>query len=189
MSHDIIVIGASAGGVEALRTLVAALPPDLQASLFIVMHRPASYPSALPKLLSRWGPLPALHAAENMVIEHGKIYVAPPDYHLLMEEGRLHLGTGPKELGVRPAANVLFRSASHIYGRRVVGVVLTGMDHDGADGLLAIKHHGGVAVVQDPNEADFPSMPQSALVHDHVDYTLPLSSMASLLTRLVGSSL
>ena|SRR5579864_3663108 len=188
MEHDIIVIGVSAGGIAALKILVAGLPHNLKASLFIVLHIPASQPSTLPQILSCAGPLPALHPTEGTVIEQGKIYVAPPDYHLIIEEGYLHLGTGPKEQYVRPAANVLFRSAAQWYGPRVVGVVLTGFGQDGTDGLLAIKHHGGVAVIQDPHDALVPFMPQSALAHNHIDYIIPLSNMAPLLVCLVSSS-
>jgi two-component system, chemotaxis family, protein-glutamate methylesterase/glutaminase len=189
MEHDIMVIGASAGGVSALKTLVAGLPLGLKASLFIVLHTPASPSSALPQILSRAGPLPALHPAEGAMIEQGKIYVAPPDRHLIIEEGHLHLGTGPKEHYVRPSATVLFRSAAHRYGPRVVGVILTGSGQDGADGLLTIKQHGGVTVIQDPDDAPFPSMPESALAYDHIDYVIPLSNMAPVLIRLVSSSL
>ena len=187
MEHDIIVIGASAGGVEALKTLVAGLPGGLRASLFIVIHISATFPSVLPEILSRSGPLPALHPAEGAMIEQGKIYVAPPDHHLLIEEGHLHLGRGPKEHLVRPAANVLFRSAAHSYGPRVVGVVLTGLGQDGAEGLLTLKQHGGVAVIQDPGDALFPSMPESALAYTHIDFVLPLVNMAAFLVRLVSS--
>jgi two-component system chemotaxis response regulator CheB len=189
MKHDIIVIGVSAGGVAALKILVAGLPHNLKASLFIVLHIPASKPSTLPQILSCAGPLPVLHPAEGAMIEQGKIYVAPPDHHLIIEEGHLHLGTGPKEQYVRPAANVLFRSAAQRYGPRVVGVVLTGFGQDGTDGLLAIKHHGGIAVIQDPHDALVPFMPQSALAHNHIDYIISLSNMAPLLVRLVSSSL
>lgn len=187
--HDIIVIGASAGGVAALQRLVAVLPLDFPAALFVVMHVPASRPSALPKILSRSGPLPALHAVDNLMIKQGQIYVAPPAHHLLLAQGHMYLGTGPKEHHVRPAVDVLFRSAATVYGPRVVGVILTGMHQDGTAGLLAVKQHGGIAVVQDPNEAPWPSMPRSALEHVPVDYTLPLSSMAALLIRLVGPPL
>ncbi len=188
-THDIMVIAASAGGVEALRTLVAGLPGDLRASLFIVMHIPATFPSALPTILRRSGPLPALHATEGMLIEQGKIYVAPPDAHLLLEQGSVHLGSGPKEQYVRPAADVLFRSAARAYGSRVVGVVLTGTARDGTAGLHAVKQRGGVTVVQDPTEAAWSSMPQSALEQGEVDYTLPVAHLASLLIHLAESSL
>jgi len=188
MEHDIIVIGASAGGVSALKTLVAGLPGDLKASLFIVMHISATYSSMLPEILSRSGPLPVLHATEGMMIEQETIYIAPPNHHLLLEQGSVHLGTGPKECYVRPAADVLFRSAASGYGSRVVGAVLTGMGHDGTNGLQAVKQHGGITVVQDPTEAACSSMPQSALEHVEIDYTAPLVSIASLLIRLVEPS-
>ena len=188
MAHDIIVIGASAGGVGALRTLVAELPRGLPASLFIVLHLPATLPSALPKILSRSGPLPAYHATEGMKIEQGMIYVAPPDQHLLLGHDSLHLGNGPKERHVRPAADVLFRSAASAYGSRVVGVVLTGMDGDGTTGLHAVKQHGGITVVQGPTEAVWPSMPQHAIEQGEVEYILPLARLASLLIRLAEPS-
>jgi len=184
--HDIIVIGASLGGVKALQTLVMTLPNDLAASLFIVLHILASQPSQLPVILRHSASLPVLHAVENMAIEQGKIYIAPPDHHLLLKEGYMHLGTGPKEQYVRPAVNVLFRSAAHAYGPRVVGVILTGNGQDGTAGLQVVKQHGGITIVQDPGDADFPSMPQSALKHVKVDYTVPLLSIAPLLTRLVS---
>jgi len=186
MAHDIIVIGTSAGGVKALQTLVAGLPGGLRASLFIVMHISATSPSVLPEILSRSGSLPALHATEGMMIEQGTIYVAPPDHHLLLEQGYVHLGTGPKERHVRPSADVLFRSAASAYGSRVVGVVLTGTDRDGTNGLQVVKQHGGITVVQDPADATWPSMPQSALASVTVDYTVPLSGIVPLLVRLVA---
>jgi two-component system, chemotaxis family, protein-glutamate methylesterase/glutaminase len=182
------VIGASAGGVEALTTLVAGLPGNLRAALFLVMHLSATRPSALPQILSRWGPLPACHATEGMRIKQGKIYVAPPDHHLLLEPGSVHLGSGPKERHVRPAVDVLFRSAANAYGSRVVGVVLTGMDHDGTAVLQAVQQQGGVTVVQDPTEAAWPSMPRSALEQVAVDYVLPLAQLAPLLISLAEPS-
>ena len=188
MAHDIIVIGTSAGGVEALMTLVAGFPAGLRASLFIVMHILPTHPSALPTILSRWGPLPACHATEGMLIEQGTIYVAPPNHHLLLSLESLHLGTGPKEHHVRPAADVLFRSAASVYGPRVVGVVLTGNDGDGTVGLQAVKQSGGVTIVQDPADAAWPEMPQHALERVKIDYTTALVSMASLLIRLVEPS-
>jgi two-component system, chemotaxis family, protein-glutamate methylesterase/glutaminase len=187
MAHDIVVIAASAGGVQTVVQLVAQLPEKLPASLFLVQHIPASPPSRLPSILGRAGLLPAFHPTEGMMIEPGKIYVAPPDRHLIIEDGHLHLGTGAKEHYVRPAANVLFRSAAHNYRERVVGIVLTGLDHDGAEGLLAIKEHGGIAIIQDPREAPFPQMPESALRQSHVDYVVSLAEMIPLLIRLVSS--
>ena len=185
--HDIIVIGASAGGVEALRTLVHALPAHFPASVFVVLHISARKPSALPTILSHAGPLPAQHPTNNTLIEQGFIYVAPPDNHLLVAVGQVRLSKGPKEKGTRPAIDPLFRSAAHAYGPRVVGVILTGARDDGTAGLLAVKQSGGVAIVQDPDSARFPAMPRSALASVTVDYTVPLSSIASLLFRLVTS--
>lgn len=189
MEHDIIVIAASAGGVQALKTLVAGLPQDLKASLFIVLHVPATKPSMLPLILNHARGLPALHPTDGMAIEQGKIYVAPPDHHLILEQGQIHLGTGPKENYVRPSADVLFRSAANSYGSRVVGIVLTGLDHDGTKGLIEIKQHGGISIVQEPEEAPYPSMPKSALRHDHVNYIIPLSNMAPFIVSLVYSSI
>ncbi|WP_201392851.1 chemotaxis protein CheB [Ktedonobacter sp. SOSP1-52] len=186
--HDIIVIGASAGGVEALMHLVRDLPPTLPASLFIVLHISADGPSRLPDILSRSGLLPAVHPVDDAPIEYGKIYIAPPDNHMLLEEGRIHIVRGPKENRHRPAVDPLFRSAAHAYGRRVVGVVLTGGLDDGTSGLFTIKREGGIAVVQDPRDALYASMPQSAREYVDVDYMLPLKEIAPLLTRLAHES-
>jgi two-component system, chemotaxis family, protein-glutamate methylesterase/glutaminase len=185
--HDMIVIGASAGGVEALRTLVQALPAHFPASVFVVLHIQAHKPSMLPTLLSHAGPLRAFHPLDHALIEREQIYVAPPDCHLLVEVGQVRLGTGLKEKGSRPAIDALFRSAAHAYGPRVVGVILTGARDDGTAGLLAVKRSGGVAIVQDPDEARFPAMPRSALASVIVDYTVPLSGIAPLLVRLLAS--
>ncbi|HZU68462.1 MAG TPA: chemotaxis protein CheB [Ktedonobacteraceae bacterium] len=184
--HDIIVIGASAGGVEALMKLASELPADLPASIFIILHIPAHSPSLLPEILSRSCPLKAVHPSDGEVIEHGWMYVAPPDLHMLLEDQHIHLVRGPRENRRRPAIDPLFRSAAVAYGARVVGVILTGSLDDGTAGLLAIKRLGGVAIVQDPREALYPSMPLNALRHVAVDYTLPLSEMAPLIARLAS---
>ncbi len=184
--HDIIVVGASAGGVEALMTLVRALPADLPAAIFVVLHIPAQSPSLLPSILNRVGPLVAEHPKDGLPIKHGIIYVAPPDHHLLIERDRVRIVRGPKENRHRPAVDPLFRTAARAYGPRVVGVVLTGSLDDGTAGLLAIKNRGGIAVVQDPKEALYPSMPRSALEHVAVDYCLPLAQITPILTRLAG---
>jgi two-component system, chemotaxis family, protein-glutamate methylesterase/glutaminase len=183
--HDIIVIGASAGGVEALITLVHALPAHFPASIFIVLHIPAHKPSALPKLLCQAGPLRAFHPIDHALIELERIYVAPHDCHLLVEVGQVRLNKGLKEKWSRPAIDPLFRSAAHAYGPRVIGVILTGANDDGTAGLLAVKRSGGVAIVQDPDSARFSAMPRSALASVIVDYTVPLSGIAPLLVRLV----
>jgi two-component system, chemotaxis family, protein-glutamate methylesterase/glutaminase len=183
--HDIIVIGASAGGVEALVTLVATLPADLHASIFIVLHLPAQAPSHLPAILSRSGPLKAVQTKDGHAIRQGIIYIAPPDHHLLVEHERVRIVRGPKENRHRPAIDPLFRSAAVAYGPRVIGVVLTGSLDDGTAGLLAIKRRGGMAVVQDPDEALYPSMPLSALANVQVDYRLPLIAIGPLLAQLI----
>lgn len=182
--HDIIVIGGSAGGVEALRELMRGLPPDLPAAVFAVLHVTPAAPSALPEILSRNSALPARHAVDGEAIEYGRVYVAPPDHHLLVESERVRVVRGPKENRVRPAADPLFRSAAKFYGPRVVGVVLTGALDDGTAGLAAIKRRGGVAVVQDPEEALYSGMPRSALENVAVDHCLPLAGIAPLLGRL-----
>jgi two-component system chemotaxis response regulator CheB len=185
-THDIVVLGASAGGVEALTTLVRLLPADLPAALFVVLHIPPQSPSMLPAILDRVGQLKAVQAQDGLPIEAGHIYVAPPDHHLLVEHGRMRVVRGPKENRHRPAVDPLFRSAAQAYGPRVVGVVLTGTLDDGTAGLLAVKNCGGVAVVQDPNDALYPGMPRNALQNVDVDHTLPLGDIAPLLVRLAN---
>ena len=181
---NIIAVGASAGGVEALVRLVAALPAGLPASVFVTLHVPATFPSALPAILSRAGGLPAAHARDGQAFLPGHIYVAPPDHHLLLEGGAVRLSHGPRENGSRPAIDVMFRSAAHAHGPRVAGVVLTGTLYDGTGGLITIKRAGGVAIVQDPDEAAFAAMPRSAIGGDHPDYVLPLTGIAATLVRL-----
>ncbi len=182
-ARDIVVVGASAGGVEALVSLVKDLPADLPAALCFTLHLgPGS--SALPQILTRAGELPAGHPVHGEPLRRGRIYVAPPDQHLLLGNGRLLLARGPRENSHRPAVDVLFRSAAQSYGTRVIGVLLTGNLDDGTAGLLAVKELGGIAVVQDPAEADYPGMPRSALANVQVDHVVPLSGVAALLTRL-----
>lgn len=183
--HDLVVVGASTGGVEALTYLVHGLPEDLPASMCVVMHIPAQSHSYLPQILSRHGPLPATHAMDGEPLAPGHIYVAPPDRHLLVEHGRLRLSRGPKENRARPAVDPLFRSAALAYGPRVIGMVLTGALDDGTSGLFSVKERGGIAVVQDPEDALIPSMPASAFEYVDVDHCVPLSAMPALLTRLV----
>lgn len=179
-------MGASAGGVEALELMVAGLQPDIPAALFITLHLPAGSISHLPEILSRKGPLPALHPRDGEPITHGSIYVAPPDQHLLIHHDRIHLSAGPKENRLRPAINPLFRSAALTYEPRVIGVVLTGTLDDGSAGLWEIKQHGGKAIIQDPADAKFPDMPRNAMDTVPVDYVVPLKDVAPLLTTLVS---
>jgi len=181
---DTIVIGASAGGVQALTKLVADLPANLPAAVFIVLHVPAHSPSLLPAILARDAKLQVDHAKDDEPIRQGRVYVAPPDQHLLIEAGRVKLVHGPKENLHRPSIDALFRSAARWAGPRVIGVVLTGARDDGTAGMRAIKLRGGVTIVQDPTEAPFPSMPMSVMQKIKVDYSLPLADIAPLLNQL-----
>lgn len=180
-SRRIIVIGASAGGVEGLRALVRDLPADLPAPIAVVLH--VGTQSILPELLASVGPLPARHAQNGEALRPGTIYVAPPGRHLLVHDGHLMLRRGARENLARPAIDPLFRSAAASFGGGTVGVVLTGALNDGTAGLAAIKRCGGTAIVQDPREADFPEMPLSALRHVAVDACLPLAGIAAELAR------
>jgi two-component system chemotaxis response regulator CheB len=165
---------------------VHALHAHFPASVFVVLHIPARKPSALPKLLCHAGPLRAFHPIDHALIERERIYVAPPDCHLLVEIGQVRLSKGLKEKGSWSAIDPLFRSAAQTYGPRVVGVILTGARDDGTARLLAVKRSGGVAIVPDPDSARFSAMPRSALACITVDYTVPLSGIAPLLVRLVA---
>jgi two-component system chemotaxis response regulator CheB len=187
-NRDIIVIGSSAGGVEALQRLCARLPANLPAAVFVVQHLSPSSRSLLPQLIGRVAPLPAASPADGDAIEPGRIYVAAPDHHMLLRHGRVLMRRGPYENRTRPAVNALFRSAAIAYGGRVIGVVLTGLLDDGTEGLIAIKAAGGMSVVQDPADAEWPSMPQNALKRDHVDHALRLGDLPALLVRLVGET-
>jgi two-component system chemotaxis response regulator CheB len=181
--RNVIVVGASAGGVEALCELVKALPEKLDAALFVTMHIGAV--SMLPEILSRCGKLPAIAAQHNQRYKRGCIYVAPAQHHLLVKNGLTVLSRGPRENGHRPAIDVLFRSAAREHRSKVVGIVLSGGRDDGSAGLFAIKSRGGVAVVQDPAEATSPNMPRNALNMVDVDFCLPVREIADLLPQLV----
>lgn len=161
--RNIIVIGASAGGFEAIKRIVTDLPSDIDASLFIVWHMSPDVRGILPQVLNRVNRIYAGHALDKEEIKTNRIYIAPPDHHLVLEEGRVRVTHGPKENRFRPAVDPLFRSAAYAYSNRVIGVVLTGALDDGTAGLWAVKHYGGVAVVQDPNDAEVPSMPENAI--------------------------
>ncbi|HEX9938035.1 MAG TPA: chemotaxis protein CheB [Longimicrobium sp.] len=188
-TREIVVIGASAGGVEALREIAAALPADFPATIFAVVHFPAHSASSLPAILTRAGALQAVHPQDGDPIQGGRIYVAPPDRHMLVERGSVRLASGPRENGHRPAADPLFRSAALAYGRGVVGVVLSGNLDDGTAGLAAVVRRGGAAVVQDPADAMHPGMPSSALAYVKVDHSVPLAEIPALLVRLVSEPL
>jgi two-component system chemotaxis response regulator CheB len=183
--HDIIVIGASTGGVQALLKLVGGLPPGLAAALFVVMHLPDGFRSALPEILSRGGPLLARQPQDGEPVQYGRIYVAPPGRHMVLGQGQVHLTRGPRENHHRPAIDPLFRTAAREYGPRVVGVVLTGSLSDGAAGLMAIRNAGGVAIVQDPGEAFSQGMPRAAWEIAGADHVLPVADIAPLLVGMV----
>lgn len=182
--RNIIAVGASSGGVAALRTLLSELAPSLPAAVLVVQHT-GPHESILPALLQRSGGLPVQHAAHGEPVVPGRVYVAPPDHHLLVTGRSVLLTRGPKENHTRPAIDPLFRSVAVHHGAAAIGVVLTGHLDDGTAGLLAIKACGGVAVVQDPQEAEAPSMPDNALHHVEVDHVLPVARMGALLTELV----
>jgi two-component system chemotaxis response regulator CheB len=183
-THDIIVVGASAGGVEALMALVNGLPADLPAAVFVVLHIPAEAPSVLAKILDRAGPLPARSARDGATIQSGHIYIAPPDRHLLLTGQTMRVVRGPHENRHRPAIDPLFRTAALAFGPRVVGVILSGALNDGTAGLIAIKRRGGIAIAQDPTTALFPSMPQSACTYVALDWCLPIPDIATRLAQL-----
>jgi two-component system chemotaxis response regulator CheB len=183
-TRDTIVIGASAGGVPALSRLVADLPSDLPAAVFIVLHIPADAPSLLPGIISREAALVVAHARDGEEIVPGRVYVASPDHHLLIEARQVKLVHGPKENLHRPSIDALFRSAARWAGPRVIGVVLTGARDDGTVGMRQIKQRGGIAIVQDPREAMFPSMPLSVMQEIKVDHSLPLRDIAPMLDVL-----
>jgi len=185
-SRRIVVVGASAGGVEGLMSLARTLPADLPAAVFMVLHVPAYASSVLPQLLNRAQGLHADHAIEGEPIQNGRIYVAPPDHHLLMNAACVQLGRGPSENGHRPAIDPLFRAAARWHGSSVIGVVLSGSLDDGTAGLMAIKMSGGLCLVQDPTDALYPSMPKSALEHVEIDHVAPLAELGALITRLVA---
>ena len=182
--RDIVVIGASAGGVTALLELVKALPADFPAPIFIVQHVAPDSPSILPQLLSTVSALKARHPQNGETAEPGVIYVARPDYHLLLEGDEVLVTRGPKENRFRPSIDALFRSAAYTFGPRVIGVVLTGYLDDGTSGLWSVQRMGGVAVVQDPRDAEQPSMPTNALQFVEADYLVPIAELGALLVRL-----
>ena len=186
---ELIVIGASAGGLEAISDIVGRLPADLDVAILIAVHTGAEATSYLPEILARRTKLPVAFANNTGKIEPNQIYIAPPNYHLTVEEGRMCLSHGPKENGFRPAVDPLFRTAARVYGNRVMGVILSGALDDGTYGLKMIKDAGGVTVVQDPEQATHPGMPSSALRFVDVDYVLPTEDIAKLIASSTNGGL
>jgi len=182
---NIIVIGASAGGVQPLREIIRGLPSDLPAAIFVVMHVSPMTPSLLPDILTAPGRMNVAAAQDGEPIVPSRVYTARADLHLLVEPGYVRLTRGPRENRHRPAIDPLFRSAARAYGDRVAGIVLTGLLDDGAVGLHVIKAEGGVAIVQDPQEALFDSMPRTAIQTVDVDFILKVSEMPAKIMELV----
>jgi two-component system, chemotaxis family, protein-glutamate methylesterase/glutaminase len=184
--RDIVVVAASAGGLEPLRTLLAGLPGDLPASVFVVLHIPATGGRALPRILDRAGPLPAAPAVDGERLRHGRVYVAPPDRHLLVADGMVRTSRGPRQNGVRPAADPLFRSAALYGGPRVIGVVLSGALDDASLGSATVERRGGYVIIQKPEECSYDSMPRSALATTEHAVIQPATEIGGLITRLAG---
>lgn len=186
--HDIIVVGASAGGSAALVQLARQLPQDLHASVFVVYHMPPDAQGSLVQALQSAATIRTKNAEDLEKIQHGVVYVAPPDRHLLVKRGHIQLIRGPRKHRWRPAIDLLFLTAAVAYGSRVIGVVLTGMLDDGTVGLLAVKKCGGITMIQDPLDAAHPEMPQSAWAKVDIDHRLPLSEMGAVIVRLVSEA-
>jgi two-component system chemotaxis response regulator CheB len=189
MQRDLVVIGASAGGIDALRNLVSQLPADFPAAICIVMHMSPDSPGILDAILNRAGRLPARSVGVSEKLKPGTIYVPRPDRHLMVEPARVIATRGPRENRFRPAVDPLFRSAAQTYGPRVIGVILTGGLDDGTAGLWTVKKLGGIAVVQDPADALVGSMPRNACAHVEVDHCVALDRMPDLLVRLTAEDI
>ena len=186
--RDIIVIGGSAGSFDPLRIIISSLPASFPGSVLIVTHMMADFPSLLEEHLSSNSRVPVSQAADQEPIRRGHIYVARPDYHLTVEAGKMRVLRGPRENRHRPAIDPLFRTAARVYGQRVIGIILSGTLEDGSMGPVAVKQRGGVAVVQDPEDALCGDMPRNALQSVEVDYCLPAVDIAKLISRLSRES-
>jgi len=181
---DIIVIGGSAGALQALQALLRGLNANVSAAIFVVVHSSHESPGYLANILSEATSLKVRFAEDREPIELGTVYVGPPDLHLLVKPGEVRVVRGPKENNFRPAIDPLFRSAAYTYGRRVIGVVLSGMLDDGTHGLFQIKQQGGITVVQDPFDAEQCSMPESAIAQVNIDHVMPATKIGELLNEL-----
>ena len=184
-TRDIVVIGASAGGIDALKILVAPLPKNLKAAIFITLHVAPYSDGILPEILERAGALPASNAKDWEPIQHGRIYVAPPDHHLLFEDGFVRIAHGPRENRFRPAIDPMFRAAAYCFGSRVIGVILSGWLDDGTAGLRAVRERGGTTIVQHPDDAFAASMPLNAIKHVEIDHILAVRDIGPTLAHLV----
>lgn len=185
---SIVVVGASAGGVEALQRFVGALPPDFAAPILVVLHASPTGRSYLPEILTRSGPLPANHVQGDEPLEAGRIYIAPPDHHLVVADGVVAVAHGPRENGHRPAIDPLFRTASAAYDGHVAGVILSGTLDDGTVGLNCVKERGGATLVQDPDDALYRDMPENAISYVRPDYIQPVEELVHTLVRLTASA-
>lgn len=185
MAQRVVVVGASAGGIEALQTVLGGLPETFDAAVMVVLHISPGAGTALPNILDRAGPLPAAVAVDRELIKPGRVYVCRPDHHLLVGDGHLHVKRGPRENGHRPAVDPLFRSAAYYYGPAVIGVVLSGSLSDGTAGLHTIRRLGGLAIAQDPADALYPGMPSSAIEYVGVDHIVPAAQVAEVLVEAV----
>jgi two-component system chemotaxis response regulator CheB len=183
IKRDVIVMGASAGGVEVLIRVFSEIPPDLTAVFAVVLHR-GPVPSELLQVLGRRSTFPIVEPSHDVRLRTGVILLAPPDHHMELQDSRILVRRGPKEHSTRPAVDPLFRSAALSFDARVVGLLLSGCGDDGVNGLVSIKNHGGISLVQDPADSDMPSMPMNAIRYDSVDAILPIKTIAATLTRL-----
>jgi two-component system chemotaxis response regulator CheB len=184
--EHVVAVGGSAGAIDVVRLILGQLPGTFPAAVLVVIHTSAQSPGVLDDILGRASPLPVTQARQGQRLRPGYVYVAPPDRHIVLEPGVIRTTKGPRENRFRPAIDPLFRSAAQVYGPRAIGVIVTGQLDDGTAGLWAIKQLGGVTIVQDPHEAEFPSMPQSASEHVKVDYVVPLVDIAPLLLALTS---
>lgn len=185
VKRDIIVVGASAGGIMVLQQIFSELPDDMSVVIAVVLHRGAS-PGQLASVLSGPSKWPVIEPENGTLMKPRNVYLAPADHHLCFENGRFSVDRGPKEHGTRPAVDPLFRSAAAQYRHRVVALVLTGCGDDGVGGLISIKAHGGICLAQDPDESYMPSMPQNAIRYDDIDQILSVSDMVPVLRSLAN---
>jgi two-component system, chemotaxis family, protein-glutamate methylesterase/glutaminase len=188
VTFSLVVIGTSLGGLSALRIMLKGIPEYFPAAIAIVQHRDRASTQLLRQILQQESALPLLEVEDKEPIRFGSIYLAPPDYHLLVELGHFSLSVDPPVAYARPSIDVLFDSAASVYGRSVIGIVLTGANQDGAAGLAQIKAKGGITIVQDPQTAECPLMPKAAILKSSVDYVLPLNQIPPMLLRLCACS-